>query len=301
MSAQHLEWNDLYLVLAVCREGTLSGAARVLGVNHSTVFRRIVAIEEKLAVRLFERFPTGYVMTEAGEAILESGERVENEVLGLSRKLVGRDFQLSGVLRVAVPDALLMKVLMPHFARFSKRYPNIQLEVEISNNYLNLTKREADIAVRATTLPPETLVGRKVCSLVSTLYGTTEYLAEQSNHHIDNYAWVMPDEALSNLPITKWLLKKNPNAKVMLRCNTLLGIHEAVRNNIGIASLPCFLADQDEQLQRVIAPPDELATELWLLTHQDLRRTARVRALMDFLAEALLIEKDLIEGRIPQV
>jgi len=298
MKAQHLEWNDLHLVLAVCREGTLSGAARVLGVNHSTVFRRIVAIEKKLAVRLFERFATGYVMTEAGEAILESGERIENEVLGLSRKLIGRDFQLSGVLRVAVPDALLLKVLMPHIARFSKRYPKIQLEVEISNSYLNLTKREADIAVRATTLPPEALVGRRVCSLMSTVYGAKDYLNEHSDRSLNNYAWVMPDEELSNLPITKWLQKQNPHAEVVLRCNTLLGIHEGVRQNIGIASLPCFLADSDEQLQRLIAPPDELATELWLLTHQDLRRTARVKALMEFLAEVLINEKDTIEGNI---
>lgn len=298
MKAQHLEWNDLHLVLAVCRVGTLSGAARILGVNHSTVFRRIVSIEEKLGVRLFERFPTGYVMTEAGEAILESGERVENEVLGLSRKLIGRDFQLRGVLRVAVPDALLMKILMPYIAEFSKLYPKIQLEIGISNNYLNLTKREADIAVRATTLPPETLVGRKVCSLMSTIYGATEYLVDQTERTISNYTWVMPDEELSNLPITKWLQKLNPNAEVLLRCNTLLAIHEAVRQNIGVASLPCFLADADKKLQRVIAPPAELATELWLLTHQDLRQTARVKALMDFLSEALLQEKNLIEGKI---
>jgi len=105
MNAQPLEWNDVHLVLAVCREGTLSGAARVLGVNHSTEFRRVGAIEQKLGVRLFERLATGYVMTEAGEAMLESGERMENEVLGLSRRLVGRDLHPEGIREAALQYA----------------------------------------------------------------------------------------------------------------------------------------------------------------------------------------------------
>jgi len=298
MITQALEWNDLHLVLAVCREGTLSGAARLLDVNHSTVFRRIGAIEQKLGVRLFERLTTGYMMTEAAEAIFESSERIENEVLGLSRKLIGRDLRLSGVLRVAVPDALLMKVLMPHLGLFSQRYPEIQLELVISNNYLNLTKREADIAVRVTQSPPETVLGRRVCAMMTTLYGSTEYLARHSDEAIENHRWLMPDENLAHLPISKWLERKYPKATVVLRCNTLLGLYEAVVQSLGVASLPCFLADPDAKLNRILPPPDDLTSELWLLTHPDLRRTARVRALMDFLVEALDKEKDLIEGRL---
>ncbi|MFV2033086.1 MAG: LysR family transcriptional regulator [Gammaproteobacteria bacterium] len=298
MNAQPLEWNDLHLVLAVCREGTLSGAARVLGVNHSTVFRRVGAIEEKLGVRLFERLATGYVMTEAGEAMLESGERMENEVLGLSRRLVGRDLHLSGVVRVAVPDALLMKVLMPHLCDFSRRYPEIQLELAISNNYSNLTRREADIAVRVTSSPPETAMGRRLCSMRTTVYASTGYLAGQTGGALENYAWLMPDEDLAQLPVTRWLERNHPKATVRLRCNTLLGLHEAAVLGLGVASLPCFLADPDTRLERVLPPPDELTSDLWLLTHPDLRRTARVKALMNFLAEALEKEKDLIEGRL---
>jgi len=297
MNAQPLEWNDLHFVLAVCREGTLSGAARKLGVNHSTVFRRIGAIEQKLDVRLFERLASGYVMTEAGEAMLESGERIENEVLGLSRKLIGRDLHLSGVLRIAVPDALLIKIIMPHLADFSRRYPEIQLELVISNHYLNLTRREADIAIRATRSPPDTAVGRRLCAMMTTIYGSTEYLARQTDVAIENHNWLMPDENLAHLPVTKWLDKKYPTATTTLRCNTLPGLHEAVVQGFGVAALPCFLADPDTRLDRILPPPDELASELWLLTHPDLRRTARVKALMDFLAEVLQKEKNVIEGR----
>ncbi len=301
MNAQPLEWNDLHFVLAVCREGTLSGAARSLGVNHSTVFRRIGAIEKKLDVRLFERLASGYMMTEAGEAMLESGERIENEVLGLSRKLIGRDLHLSGVLRVAVPDALLVKVLMPHLGVFSQRYPKIQLELIISNNYMNLTKREADIAVRATQKPPETAVGRRICSMETTIYGSAEYLAKQTESNIENHTWLLPDESLMQMPVIKWLDGNYPKAILGLRCNTLLGLHEAVTQGIGVAALPCFLGDSDNRLNRILPLVDELASELWLLTHPDLRRTARVRALMDFLVEVLEKEKKLIEGQFAHV
>ncbi len=292
-----LEWNDLRFVLAVCREGTLSGAARALGVNHSTVFRRVVATEKKLDVRLFDRLATGYIMTEAGEALLATGERVENEILGLSRKLVGRDLDLSGILRVSAPDALLTKILMPHFSKFSQKHPKIKLEITVSNNYQNLTKREADIAVRVSQSPPEIVAGRSVCKMMTTIYGSNEYLDARADSSIGGYDWLMPDEDLIHLPITKWLAKKYPEASVIMRCNTLLGLYQASIVGMGIASLPCFLADTNPRLRRILPPPKELTSELWLLTHPDLRRTARVRAFMGFLTEELEKEKDLIEGQ----
>jgi len=298
MNAQLLEWNDLHFVLAVCREGTLSGAARELGVNHSTVFRRIGSIEQKLGVRLFERLSSGYAMTEAGEAMLESGERIDNEMLTLSRKLIGRDLNLSGVVRVAVPDALLMKILMPHLSTFSQRYPQIQLELVISNNYLNLTRREADIAVRVTNSPPETAIGRRMCTMMTAIYGSTEYLARQNSEAIENYTWLMPDENLAQMPINQYLNVKYPKAIIGLRCNTLLGLYEAAVQNLGIVALPCFLADPTKQLKRICTPVEELNSELWLLTHPDLRLTARIQALMNFLTDVLDKEKDLIEGRL---
>jgi len=205
---------------------------------------------------------------------------------------------VGGVVRVAVPDALLMKVLMPHLSDFSRRYPEIQLELAISNNYSNLTRREADIAVRVTRSPPETAVGRRLCSMMTTVYASTGYLAGQADGATENYTWLMPDEDLGQLPVTRWLERKHPKAAVRLRCNTLLGLHEATVQGLGVASLPCFLADPDTRLERVLPPPDELTSDLWLLTHPDLRRTARVKALMDFLAETLEKEKDLIEGRL---
>jgi len=281
------------------QEGTLSAAARKLGVNHSTVFRRINALEEMLGVRLFERLQSGYAMTEAGAAVLESGERIENEVHSLSHKLMGRDLRLHGTLRIAAPDALAAKMLTPQLAEFSRSYPEINLELLIANSHLSLTKREADVAVRATTSPPEAAIGRRVCTLATTVYGSVAYLAAHADQSYEDYSWLMPDDELAYLPATKWLVKFCPHAHIALRSNSFLNLFEAAKQGHGVVPLPCFLADPDPVLQRVFDPIEVLASEVWILTHPDLRRTARVRAFVDFLAEALLKEIDLIEGYRP--
>ncbi|HED18017.1 MAG TPA: LysR family transcriptional regulator [Gammaproteobacteria bacterium] len=193
MKAQDIAWDDFRTMLAVCREGTLSGAARLLGVNHSTVFRRVNALEDKLGVRLFERLPEGYAMTEAGESVREAGERIEDEVFGLSRKLVGRDLGLHGTLRVTAPDAFAIKRLTPLLVRFSKRYPDIRLELSMANHYLDLTRHETDVAIRATTTPPETVIGRRLCALVTTVYGAGLYLeSSPPGQTMEQHAWLMP-------------------------------------------------------------------------------------------------------------
>ena len=296
MNAQSLDWNDLRFVLAVCHEGTLSGAARRLGVNHSTVFRRINGVEDQLGVRLFKRLQSGYAMTEAGEAVLEAGDLIENEVLQLSHKLIGRDLRLHGTLRVAAPDALAAKVLTPHIAAFSDNYPDIQLELSISNSHMNLTRREADVAIRATRIPPEAVIGRRVCTLATTIYGSTSYLAAHVDQSPRHYSWLMPDDELAYLPATKWLHDNYPSAQTLLRSNSFLTLFEAAKQGHGVVPLPCFLGDPDPELQRVIDPMEDLASEVWLLTHPDLRRTARVRTFTDFMMDALKKKKDLLEG-----
>jgi molybdate transport repressor ModE-like protein len=292
-------WDDLRLLLAVCREGTLAGAARALGVNQSTVFRRVRSIEDGLGVQLFERLPGGYTMTEAGEAVMQAGEQVEREFLRLSRELVGRDSRLRGALRITAPDALVIKLFLPHLARFCKAFPEITVELCATNNYLNLSRREADIAIRSTNAPPASMAGRRLCRVATTLYASANYLAGQSDSAMENHAWLMPDDELYHLPANAWLKHHYPCASIRFRSNTLLGLYEAARNSLGVAPLPCFLADSEPLLERVIPPPDDLASSLWLLTHPDLRHTARVRAFMDFFAESLRDDMSLLEGHPP--
>lgn len=294
MNAQKLGWDDLRTVLAVGRSGSLSGAARGLGVTHSTVFRRVAAIEKRLGARLFERMRSGYGLTPAGEAVMEAARRVENEVDTLERRITGQDIRLTGSLRVTTTDTLALSVLPTHLAEFRRRYPDIEIELAIGNPFVSLTRREADVAIRPTHEPPDTSVGRRLCDVATAFYaaaGTT--LPTELGDHL----WIMPDESLSHLPSAKWLRRHHPEARTALRCNSLLGLLTAATRGMGTAPLPCFLGDAEPGLVRLGPPQPEFTTGLWLLTHTDLRRTARVRAFLDFITEALTADRDLFEGR----
>ena len=162
MTEQSLHWDDLRVVQAIAEAGSLSGAGRRLGASHATVFRRLNAIERRLGVALFERSRTGYAPTPAGEDLAATAARVETEVLGAERRVVGRDLRLSGSIRVTTTDTLLMGLLSPIFAGFQRAHPEIVLEVAVSNQLFNLSQRDADVAVRPSPSPPEHLVGRRV-------------------------------------------------------------------------------------------------------------------------------------------
>ncbi len=295
MTTQLPDWNDLEYVLAVCREGSLSGAARALDVNHSTVFRRISGIEKKLGISLFQRLPGGYVITEAGEVAFASASRIEEEILNLSRQLAGKDLQLAGELRVSAPDAMAERLLMPYFAQFSERYPAITLNLEVTNDFADLGRREADIAIRVTRQPPETMIGRRVCGFSGSLYSTTDH-AFASAEVLEEQPWLLPNFGLDAHPVNLWAKRHYPSARVVLRSDSFPTLMEAARQGMGIALLPCFLGDAIPGLHRILPPPKELKEEVWILSHPDLRRTARLRVFTEFLFEALTKEQRRLEG-----
>ena len=286
MSIDEPDWDDLRNVLAVARAGGLSGAARALGVNHSTVFRRLQALEARLDTRLFERGRRGYAPTAAGDDIVAVAERLESDIVALTRRLAGQDRRLTGTLRLTAPDDIAEVLLLEPLARFRGAYPGLRLELVVDNRALNLTRREADLAVRATRTPPETLIGRRVGPVASAIYAAPE-LAKDLPVSPDPSAltWVAWDEGLGPAALANWQRRTVPAEAVAYRANSLLNLAAAVRAGIGVGVLPCFLGDRDLVW---VAPPDPaLETELWLLSHPDLRRNARVRALSDFLFAAL--------------
>lgn len=290
-------WDDLRFVLAVGRERTLTAAANKLGVNHSTVFRRIGQIEAQLGVRLFERHRDGYTPTAAGEEAVRLGEQLEGQIDGLERNLGGRDTRPSGTVRVTTTDTLLMGALAAPLAAFRAAHPAITLEVAAANPFLSLSKRDADVAIRPTTTPPETLVGRRLCGIASAVYGARAYLqAAPAVRDLGAHDWIAPDDSLTHLASARWLRESLPKVQPVLRVNTLLGMTAAARAGIGLAALPCFLGDVAPELQRVGAPLEPLASALWLLTHRDLRQVARIRAFMDFMDRALRPMRPLFEG-----
>jgi len=290
-----MDWDDLRFFLAVARAGSASGAADKLGVNHSTVSRRIAAFEKHLGVRLFDRVPGGFALTSDGEEILHAAENVEKEVDTVGRRLSGRDGRLTGVVRVATADAIAMYLLLPHFAAFRTQYPGIQLQVVVSNQLASLTKREADVAIRATAKPPEALVGRRIAKLGFTTYGERKHLERVG--FFDGSAsldWIGFD---SDEPPPAAIQAHLPPLKIVARVNDVTIMLEAIRLGMGVGGLPCFIGDQQADLMRITPLRDDFSLDLWLLTHEDLRDVARYRTFLDFMAEALRRQRDLLEGR----
>lgn len=298
MNAQSANWDDLRFFLAVAKAGSLSGAARTLGVNHSTVFRRIGGFEERLGVRLFDRLPSGYLLTAAGEQLYESALRIEEEVAGIDRTVRGQDLSLSGVLRITTLDMLALSILPRHLVAFRESYPGIELELAISNVTLNLTKREADVALRVGNKPPESLVGRRLGQLAFAVYGAIEYLQQRRETELPHHEWIGFD--YEHAALARRFAAFLPEVQPAFRVNSVAVAVAAAREGIGLAPLPCALADQDPTLERVCELPSDFTLDLWLLTHEDLQKTARVRAFLDFLAEALAEDAELFEGKRPE-
>jgi DNA-binding transcriptional LysR family regulator len=292
-----MDWNDLRLVLAVAEEGTLSGAARRLRVTHSTVFRRLGAIEEDLGVRLFERFRDGYSATPAGETTAALAARFADDFVALERRLSGQDLRPSGTVRIATTDTIC-KMLMRHVPALRTTHPEIRLEITISNAMANLTRREADVAIRPVPEAPETLVGRRIANIAHAIYGSRDGFASHAGRDLSNHEWVGLDDTLAMTVIGKWMQAHVSNARTVLRVDSLPALRDAARAGLGIVLMPCYLGDDDDRLRRILpAAAPEAHSALWLLTHGDLRRTARIRAVMDFLATALGSERALLEGR----
>ncbi|MFZ1469447.1 MAG: LysR family transcriptional regulator [Paracoccaceae bacterium] len=285
MNAQLGNWDDLRVFLAVARAGSLSGAARNLGVNHSTVFRRITGFEDTLGVRLFERLPTGYALTAAGEETLGIVERIEADVTTLDRTVTGQDLRLSGTVRITATDMLAFWLLPDHLRRLRGSYPGIEVEIVVGNETLNLSRRETDIAMRIGNTPPETLVGRRVGRLSFAIYGAPVYCAAHPAVDLALHEWIGFDNA--HAPLTRQFEKFLPGVRPAVRSNSVACAVRLATAGLGLALLPCAIADLKPDLIRIAELPDNFGLDLWLLTHEDLRHTARIRAVLEFLTPAL--------------
>lgn len=279
------DWDDLRFFQAVARTGSLSGAAKRLGVNHSTVSRRIAAFEEHLGVRLFARLPSGYAPTPAGMDMLESTARMESEAESLERRVLGRDSRLTGSLRVTAPDLAMIQYL-PGFRAFRRDYPGIDLELVAENALTNLTKRDADVALRVADRPAEHLFGRCLGRLPVAIYGSKDWFdAQEEPLDLESASWIGWDESLGIGDLHRYLRAEHPGASVTCRVNTAELMRKAIQAGLGIGPIPCTTAAADGDLTQVLPPHPSLERKLWILIHRDLRNNSRVRCFMEFMAE----------------
>jgi len=288
----NLDWEDLRHFAAVARAGTIAGAARELGVNHSTVLRRLDSLETALGVRLFERLQSGYVMTAAGETLSARLRPIEAEIGSAQRELGGLDEELRGPIRLTTTDTLAHGLLMPILHRFQELHPAVHLQLVVNNSFLNLTQREADIAVRPSNTPPANLVGRKAGVLATAFYASHAYLRSAQRLGIAQddwpaHRWVAPDESLSHLAMAQWLARHVPPQQYAVRADSLITMVDAARHGMGVSPLLCLLADRERTLERLAEPDPLFHTQLWVLTHRDLRNVARIKALSQYLYEEL--------------
>jgi len=280
-----LEWDDLRCVLAIARAGSLSGAARVLAVEHSTVFRRLNAIEKRLGVKLFERTRNGYVPTGSGEITATAASAMESQALDIERRIVGADERLSGLVQLATSELFAGYLLPPALKTFTAGHPDIEIEVDAASRIVDLNRREADVALRASTSPPEHFVGRQVGELRYAVYGVPE-VVPSAPYKLSELPWLGFHESLSYLAIARWQRAQSAHLP-RIRFGSLASMMQAAVEGLGVAILPLFAAERQTALVRLGAVLDQPRMKLWVLSHKEVRNNARVKALSRHLAREI--------------
>ena len=295
--SQEPDWESIKTFAAVAQSGTVRGAARLLGVHHSTISRRVEALEQSLGSLLFERQPEGLLLTAAGEQLAQVATRFSDALLATTRSIAGQDDALSGVLTVTCTEAIADLVLGPRLQDFIRRHPQLELCLVTTNDKLDVSRREADVAIRADNNPPGTLVGKRLFRYFQSVYASPRYVAQVDPlGHPERARWLGWNERGQRFP--SWT-QDTPFAVAPV-WGEFPDVHLqriAARNGLGLAMLPCLLGDADPDLVRVGDMPPVPSRTLWLLTHADLRNTARVRAFMQFAERALRDMRAAIEGR----
>lgn len=291
-------WDDARFLLAVHRHASLSAAARHLGVNQSTVSRRLRALEEELGARLFVETSQGFTASPLGEGVLGHAARMEDEALALERTARAGDVRITGLVRVTSADTLSVRIVAPILVELHERHPGLDIELLADTRTLSLTKREADIGVRTMRPSEARIVMRRICGLHSTLYASRAYVkahgrpkaSEIAKHPIIGVA----DPAWQD---ARWVTRVAPGARVVLRSNHTLVQLEATLAGMGLGMLPCYVGDAEPELVRVLPPEEGVKRDLLLVVHRDLRDSPRIRVCVDHLAEALTARAAIFEGR----
>lgn len=305
MARESLRWDDVRVFLAIHRHGSMAGAARVLKVDQTTIGRRLQAFEESLDARLFDRTPDGLSLTPAGEGILDVAERVEESMLAMERRIGGEDARIAGTVRIATSDAFAQGYVVSRLGAIRERHPELVLELTTGQSFVALSRREADIALRMRPVgaPPaeENVVCRKLYDVPWALYASQAYVAQhgapRDENDLEGRDVIGYDDEAPALPGRDWLRRASEPARVRLRATNLLTVMAAVRAGLGLGLLPGMFAAAAPPLVRIGQP---VATaEGWLLVHPDLQRVARVRAVIDTLAELARQDGPVLRGECP--
>lgn len=281
-----MEWSDLRVFLAIAREGTLGAAARRLGQTQPTMGRRLQALEAAVGHKLFQRTKDGFVLTDEGAAVLTHAERMEDEALAFQRQLAGQEQQLDGMLRITSSDWFAEYLLAPVIAEFSQHYPRVVIELLTDSRFFSLSRREADLAFRIKPFDEPDVVSRKLLHMPYGVYMAQDHPLPQAGDGT-GMGLVTMDTAFSGMPDVAWLQRMLPNAHVVFRSNARAIQAQMCLRGAGIAVLPRPLGDPIDGLRRIDLGEEPPTRETWIGYHRDMRRLARLRALLDLVVARL--------------
>lgn len=300
-SSNMFDWNDLRHLLAVAREGSTLAAGRALGVDQSTVQRRVTELERRIGQSLMQRQATGYRLTEFGQEMLPFAEAVETAVLRFERQIQTLGGEAAGVIRMTCPEPIVNRIAQTGLLdRFHARHPALRVQFVMSDKYLDLTQGDADVALRSGDTDDDELIGRKIGDSVWGIYASQEYIERHGRpkriEDLAQHALVGFDDTMAKHRVVQWLRSVAPDAALAARSNSVLGLIYSVKAGIGIGPLPMPLGDAENDLVRVFGPVVELSRIWRLLTTRELRRTPRVSAFFDFIVEELETLRPILSG-----
>jgi molybdate transport repressor ModE-like protein len=290
------DWDELKVFLAVARGGSTSAAARALGVNQTTVARRIESLERSLGLKLVERSQSGAELTEAGRALLKDAEAMQSSADRILERARALRRETAGAIRVTCSEMIANLVLAPLLVEFRQTYPDVAVEMIVTDDWLDLEAGKADVAIRgaaAGSLPDSNLVARKVSETEWALYCSVDYAARRglprTYADLNDHALIGGEGGAVDLPGMRQMIRAAPNAEVALRSNSLTNLYQVIRAGFGIGPLPCIRADADAELVQALPPSPEIrATPTWLVTRAELKDTPRIRAFIDFMVPRMM-------------
>lgn len=295
------DWNDIRHFLAVARTGSALAAARSLKANQTTVTRRVAILEQAIGTKLFDKKHTGYVLTEAGLELLTTAERIETEANAFAQQAAALGRRTSGVIRLTTSEGLANMLVAPALSEFRRLHPEVRVDLVVDERRLDLMRGEADVALRTGERPTENgLAGRRLAPLAWAAYCSRDYAERQGRpdtvESLRRHPLIGAEGAIAALPAWKWLQDALPEAEIVVRTSSITNVISAARAGLGVAILPCLLADGDAQLVRCIGPIPGIESELWLLSRDDSRDLPRIRAFLDFLAAHVAAMRPFLSG-----
>ena len=294
-------WNDLKYFLELSRRGKLVEAARRLQVDHTTVSRRITALEESLNARLFDKSPRGYQLTDAGLRLLPLAEQMEAQSTSLYQSISGKDASFSGTVRLAAPEAVGINIIAPNMHLFRQKFPDIELELVAETRQTSLSKREADIAITLARPSSGRLVAWKLGDYRLRLYGAPRYLAShppvESTDDLSGHDFIGYIDDLIQMPQLRFMEELFRNPHIVFRSTNVMAQYRAALGGVGLAMVHCFMVGEEAKLVPVLPEQIFVERQYWLMVHEDLRKVTRIDAVCGFLTDLFRDKQALMLGR----